>query len=560
MGLPGKTPAIGQAFNFLKAKLAAGEWNEGECLPSMRTLAQKIGVSKPTVIKTIELLKEEKLVSGRERQRVRAGISASPFPANKKSWQIKRSVIEKDIVSGVFGYRGSLPSIKELHVRYGYCFTTLKKILRAMTVDGIIALKGKGYAMSELPEKTFQKRMVFITILGHFSQSSALNQEHNRIVNMFENECKRLGLQLEIIEIDFYDIVTTHRAIAQFSNADSILGYLVDGWVYLQENVQRSYRALLLHLARLKKPVALLDEIGDFTIPVELQTNPLVQVFRVEGKQAGERIARFLAGLGHTRVVYLSYAHFAQWSIDRFEGVATQFSRMGMAGKACLVSKTYNISMEQILEASGLTDSEVRTIISTGRTPSQAKDLEQEWLKVKRGDRKGIAGTVFLNGKLKRRFSLLSTILRNKPEPEVLTALCNAALDTIGLRVFEKELESLFNRALAQKEATAWVCANDRIALHSLRFLHDHGIRVPAEISVVGFDNIPVKALEQRLTTMDFNPMGFIHQMVNFILRPPKPRGPYRHKTIEVAGILLERDTTGPAKGAIRNRFAKNPG
>ena len=64
------------------------------------------------------------------------------------------------------------------------------------------------------------------------------------------------------------------------------------------------------------------------------------------------------------------------------------------------------------------------------------------------------------------------------------------------------------------------------------------------------FDNEPVKAIEQRLTTLDFNAAGFIHRMLNFIARPPRTRGPYQHRPIEVEGIVMIRDTAGPARSA----------
>lgn len=60
-------------------------------------------------------------------------------------------------------------------------------------------------------------------------------------------------------------------------------------------------------------------------------------------------------------------------------------------------------------------------------------------------------------------------------------------------------------------QVTAVFCANDEMAQGLLRALHEHGRAVPGEVSVIGFDNIPLAAhLIPPLTTIaqDFNAIG----------------------------------------------------
>ncbi|GIH08453.1 LacI family transcriptional regulator [Rhizocola hellebori] len=60
-------------------------------------------------------------------------------------------------------------------------------------------------------------------------------------------------------------------------------------------------------------------------------------------------------------------------------------------------------------------------------------------------------------------------------------------------------------------DVTAVFCANDQQALGMLRALHERGIRVPEDISVVGFDDIPeAEFLSPPLTTVaqDFDEVG----------------------------------------------------
>lgn len=53
------------------------------------------------------------------------------------------------------------------------------------------------------------------------------------------------------------------------------------------------------------------------------------------------------------------------------------------------------------------------------------------------------------------------------------------------------------------KRPTALVCANDMMAIGTLEYCRSHGIRVPEDLSVVGFDDVPVAPLlTPRLTTV----------------------------------------------------------
>jgi len=69
----------------------------------------------------------------------------------------------------------------------------------------------------------------------------------------------------------------------------------------------------------------------------------------------------------------------------------------------------------------------------------------------------------------------------------------------------------LGRRLLEDPDLTAAFVANDQMALGLLRVLQEHGRSVPADVSIVGFDDIPEAAyLTPPLTTVrqDFNEMG----------------------------------------------------
>jgi DNA-binding LacI/PurR family transcriptional regulator/DNA-binding transcriptional regulator YhcF (GntR family) len=539
-------PAVQQALDFINEKIATGEWSKGSFLPSVRALAQAAQVSQATVSKATKILSQKGLITTQERCRMRVGKfgAACALPVLPK-WAEKRAILEKEIISGIFEPREKLPPLKELQARYGICFGTAKKILETLVHDGIVRPNGKGYSLPEFSAAANMQHIVFITCAGHFSQASALNHEHNRIINLLENECNRIGVLFTLIEIDFFDSMECHKAISKLPYGNDIAGYILDLWWYNAPIFRRSYMDVLTRLSDIGKPTAIIDETADFDLPVQFVLNPGLQVYRIEGRRAGERVAQYVLKRGHRSSVYIAPSHFARWSRERFEGVQSQFARITGSGNAHLIQSNLDVMLVYVFAASGLDDKKIKKIIAVGRTPSQAKDLERLWMNFKKGRAPMRGRTIPDIRGFKRSMAALAGTTRHGVEKDFFEKMCTGALSVAVDRVFGNELIALFKEALKIRDATAWICANDQTAFRAISFLKERGIRVPEDISVTGFDNIPVSALEQHLTTFDFNAMGFVYQMINFIVRPPRPRGHYRHQVIEVEGMLIERGTSG---------------
>jgi DNA-binding LacI/PurR family transcriptional regulator len=105
------------------------------------------------------------------------------------------------------------------------------------------------------------------------------------------------------------------------------------------------------------------------------------------------------------------------------------------------------------------------------------------------------------------------------PEPELLAGDWSAAS---GYRIGSQIADS--------PEITAVFCGNDHMALGLLRALAEHGRRVPADVSVVGFDDIPESGyFLPPLTTVrqDFGQLGrrALDALVDMIdgRLPPEP-------------------------------------
>ncbi|MFD7812145.1 LacI family DNA-binding transcriptional regulator [Streptomyces sp. NPDC059785] len=101
----------------------------------------------------------------------------------------------------------------------------------------------------------------------------------------------------------------------------------------------------------------------------------------------------------------------------------------------------------------------------------------------------------------------------------------------------------------AHDECTAVFAANDQMALGLLRALHERGRRVPEDVSVIGFDDIPeATVFIPPLTTVhqDFAEVGRL--CVEAVLRKMRQEGPERGSTL-VPTRLVVRDSTAPPGG-----------
>ncbi|MFM9443274.1 LacI family DNA-binding transcriptional regulator [Streptomyces acidiscabies] len=101
----------------------------------------------------------------------------------------------------------------------------------------------------------------------------------------------------------------------------------------------------------------------------------------------------------------------------------------------------------------------------------------------------------------------------------------------------------------AREDCTAVFAANDQMALGLLRALHESGRRVPGDVSVIGFDDIPeASSFLPPLTTLhqDFAEVGRL--CVRAVLRKMRHDGP-THGTTLVPTRLVVRESTAPPPG-----------
>lgn len=102
-------------------------------------------------------------------------------------------------------------------------------------------------------------------------------------------------------------------------------------------------------------------------------------------------------------------------------------------------------------------------------------------------------------------------------------------------------------RIALDRSITSVFCANDDMAFGLLRALHEAGRRVPADVSVVGFDGIELTEFSwPPLTTVrqDFQAAG--HELVRLVLEQIQSRPSELNERVVVPAQLIVRRTTAP--------------
>jgi len=108
----------------------------------------------------------------------------------------------------------------------------------------------------------------------------------------------------------------------------------------------------------------------------------------------------------------------------------------------------------------------------------------------------------------------------------------------------------------SHRHFTAVLCFNDVSAMGSIRALHEAGLRVPADVSVLGFDDIQSAAFQvPSLTTIRQPLQQMGSTAANLLLK--KLAGKTTPELVHVAPELIVRESTAPASSNRPKRHTK---
>jgi DNA-binding transcriptional regulator YhcF (GntR family) len=484
-------------------------------LPLLKQMAVLAGVSHSVMGKAAaELGREGALVVRPGRGIVLgSGASASPasstVPGGSLRWQRLRSQLHQDLTNGRFGSR-ALPSQKELAGRYGVSQRTTSKALRTLADQGVLAPSGNKYRLAAPVVRTSRNTIVLFA-RGTLTDELALSTSRTAgQFNALEQICLSRNVRLQVVPCHYGEAGLTFPGWEGGSFSGVFDSTQVLGFVVWRIGLSAAFvRDLAAGLRRFKKPAAIfVEDQTDEPMP-GMSSDPLVRRYSAPlDFQAGMAVGAFLISRGHRHISCWSDGSELPWVKERLAGIDRAFADAGI--------------VDGVESFHAWTDEFLRESANVKAVP----------------------------GHLARTLQRASRELKVPSRDERIAEAASSLYFTWVYReqVFHR-LEPSMHEALHRMDATAWVGTNDNVAVECLRYLRANHMKVPQQISVMGFDD-SFDAATHRMSSFNFDGAAAANRMVDFLLSPNAPIAKVEAgKPIVMQGFVNERATTGMARG-----------
>jgi DNA-binding LacI/PurR family transcriptional regulator/DNA-binding transcriptional regulator YhcF (GntR family) len=532
------------AYELIKKRLRAGEWAQGEPMPTLAALAQSCGVSRATVWKAVARLKRESLLHTMERGSIIAGPAGIPRYDSRlegQAWERVRAQLGQEILSGHFTEE-ELPPVSKLSLKYGTAIDTLKKALRQLVREGLLVRRGRGY---QPVVNSLRRHPPVIALIsgGDRNRGIAIIGHDEALVGGFERECLRLGCRPQCEAFDHHTAAGLIEISAIVKGIDNLAGCIINMWDSGIKTYQQRWLDLVMFLADRKIPVIITDQAGNLAFPDWLLRHENVRVLRISGIRAGEIMAAALLRRNYHRIVYLAPFFKLDWAQNRYMGLNRYTERYGKPR-----ARVELFALEEVADhvdlsygLLGLDKQEMKAVYGTWYSREELADISAKMDEIVKNKavRKmmatPVAGTV-------RDLARFMKHLAGKAHDQTAYDMILNTLGRIAtMRAQDFDLRPFFKRVLDSGFPAVWVCANDVVAWSALSFLRSSGIRVPRDISVIGFDNYR-ESCEQQVSSYDFNIDGMIRQALQVIMNEKSLKS--QPPVAEVDGYVVERMTT----------------
>lgn len=518
--------SIQKALAYLRGEIQSGTWAKKERLPPVRILARHAQVSAAAMCSALALLKEENVVSVIKNRGAYLGSSPASNSRTRSStgwnggqrWQRLKTQIEVAIFSGYYPPGEPLPSLHDLEKTYSVSYKTLHKALESIAEEGLIKPWKKTYSVPAV--RKAHATLAFISVAGASSALSFGGYPHTEFLSALRREGEKSLIHISMCVYD------PDRSAADFTGQlralrekHPVMGYVLwtsrlpDRKLNLLVEILRE-ETQLSHESGLEKPLAVIETGSDSLTSHFLRQSsegkgPGFRIFSVAGLMAGRQVGQYLLKGGHRKVAFLSYFHKELSSQQRYRGLLQAYQDAGLA--------------------EGVIKLVVQDIDNPGQTPPSTSPV-LEYMR---------QAETFLSASAEASRGHYASYALEQMQTSVANYIHQ-------LKIVER-VESMLNTILEQPDITACVGANDRMALMIRDHLTRKGVRVPRDISIVGFDDSKA-ATDKDLTSYSFVFPDIARKVLTYVLAPRARKLVRDDNFVECEGLLLERGSSGVAR------------
>jgi DNA-binding GntR family transcriptional regulator/DNA-binding LacI/PurR family transcriptional regulator len=502
------TPKLQKAVAFLHSFIEESVKKKSTRLPPMLTLAKMADVSIVVMHRAVEILKKEGYLTTAPRK----GIHINKVRNDEKGypkfnlggqdethdlleakWVRIKECIVNDIVGGRYLPGTIVPSVKELCWHYGASAPTLKRALDTLVGEGKLVRYKRGYKVFQVSPLARTGTVIVIAQHDIIHQLLSYSPILYAFFTTLEQQQYTMHYRMQIIS---YIGLLYNVPNPQFTSIRAIeRSYFVVGYIIVTTALKHKQIRLLLELFRsIQKPVALFDDSGFSYEHRTFFVSPYIRMFELASyrKNPGTVVGNYLMTRGHDKIAYFNSYPDYQWSVRRYGGIHDAFAAY------------HNRFQIHYLETS---KSEPLYIMS-----SSTHALERMF---------------DTNVSEKERLHYHTTYYRPVQE----------------YSYYRKLMEPLFVEALRNSSITAWVGANDLVALMAYFYLLRNKARDSEKIALIGFDN-SLESFTYSISSFNFNPAAAVHSILEYIFTPLRTIRQEKISAVEIPGMIIERKST----------------
>jgi DNA-binding LacI/PurR family transcriptional regulator/DNA-binding transcriptional regulator YhcF (GntR family) len=521
-------PAVQKSLTHVRGEIKAGAWGDGDRLPPIRVLARQAQVSAAAMCQALGMLRGEGLISvirnrGAYLGRAPAETSNARHPpatsGESQRWQRLKIQIEKDIFIGNYRAGEPMPSLRDLQKSYAVSYKTLRKAMEAIAGEGVVAPHKKTYLVPHL-----RKAHGTLVFIGSGESSSKISFGGYPVTEFLSSLRREGGKSMINVSVVPFDpdrrkSVFPHQ-LKGFQEKHSVLGYILWTSMLPERKLEQALQALReaqspdQNGGALEKPVAVVDTTWDMAVTNALYHQSdlagwAFKIFTVAGILAGRQVGQYLLKLGHRKVAFLSYCHKELWSQYRYRGLLQAFQGAGFGD--------------------GVRKFVIEEVDDRFHALPGPQELEE--FRKRAGD--------FLEAS--------AGVGQGFHADYALEQMQGSVANYIHQLKMAARVEPILSAAMQESGVTAYVGANDRMALLASDHLVKKGVRIPRDVSVIGFDDSKA-ATDNDLTSYSFTFAELARKILAYVLSPRQRLPQHESGAMECEGLLVERGSSGQAK------------